>query len=374
MVDVLIICEYSTLNGGERSMLSTLPHVIAAGFSVCVAAPPEGALVQELRRINVSHVPLDFSNAAGGRVAQNAARERLQNVLRGVQPHLVHSNSLSMSRLLGPIAADEGVPSIGHLRDIIRLSRQAMDDLNRNSRLIAVSHATREYHVANGLDANRTHVVHNGVDLAPFSADKHTESLRNRLNVDADALLVAMIGQVIARKGTDLFVSAAIEIVAKHRNAHFLIIGECYSCKDESRQFVANLHSTIDEHAARSNIHFLGFRGDVEKLLGQFDVIVQPSRQDPLSRVLLEAAAAGRAIVATEVGGTREIFPLESDAAVVVEPNNAAALTAAIDNLLSNAARRSELGINSRHRSEECFNVTRTAADLVRHYEELLAR
>ena len=71
---------------------------------------------------------------------------------------------------------------------------------------------------------------------------------------------------------------------------------------------------------------------------------MHPARQEPLGRVLLEAAAAGVAVVATDVGGTREIFPPEADAARLVPPDDADALAAAMLELLGNRELRGRLG------------------------------
>ena len=374
MRDVLIICEYPTLNGGERSMFSTLPHIAAAGYRVTVAAPPTGQLTRELQHNAIAHVPLDLCDSDGRRVDQPVARERIGRAMLQVAPDLVHANSLSMGRLTGPVAANQHVRSISHLRDIIGLSGRALADLNQNTRLIAVSHATRDFHVGAGLDPGRTHVVYNGVDLLAFSPDHPSpESLRHELGVDNDALLVATIGQVIARKGTDLFVKAAIQISRRRPNSHFLIVGECYSRKDEALQFHSDLRQAVQAQGADTHVHFVGYRSDMAGLLNQVDLVVQPSRQDPLCRVLLEAAATGKAIVAADVGGTREIFPAAANAAVVVAQNDVVTLTETIDSLLDDTTRRVELGKNARRRAEEAFDLRHAAAQLVKQYDEVLA-
>ena len=417
MPHVLLICEYPTLNGGERSMLSTLPHIAAAGIRIQVAAPPTGDLAAELERRAIEHIPLDLCDARGQRLAQPAAREQIRAAILATRPDLVHANSLSMARLLGPVAAAEQIPSIGHIRDIIRLSRKAMDDVNQNTRLIAVSHATRDAHIANGLDASRTHVVHNGVDLDEFAPTTNSTSLRDEIlrrssecldntvrwasqpvdqsvekqplperrarkpivqsSTASAPLLVATIGQVIARKGTDLFIAAALDYLQndlqQSSNAHFFIIGDCYSRKAEALQFVDNLHSTVERAGASSHIHFLGYRANLAELLPQIDLIVQPSRQDPLCRVLLESAACGLPIITTQVGGTAEIFPPNADAAILIPPDDTAALSEAITKLLNDPARRATLGHNARHRAAQAFDIRDAAKNLLQHYVDLLA-
>ncbi len=204
MPEILILCEYPTLNGGERSMLATLDGVRAAGFAPAVIAPPDGPLAEALATRGIELIPFQCRAADGTRVAQDRLREQLAEIVLRRRPALLHANSLAMGRLSGPVAADCGVPSVAHLRDIIRLSAQAVADLNRNRRLLAVSMATREFHVAHGLDAEKTHVLYNGVDLDQFRPRSPTGYLHRELGLPADAQLIATIGQIGLRKGQDV--------------------------------------------------------------------------------------------------------------------------------------------------------------------------
>src|SRR5260221_254180 len=130
MPRLLILCEYPTLLGGERSMLATLPAVAADGFEGFVAAPRNGPLADELARRGISHVEWGTHDEFGQRRPLGRLREDLANVVRQSRPNLLHANSLSTARVSGPVAATCDVRSIGHLRDILKLSTQVIDDLN----------------------------------------------------------------------------------------------------------------------------------------------------------------------------------------------------------------------------------------------------
>jgi glycosyltransferase involved in cell wall biosynthesis len=90
--------------------------------------------------------------------------------------------------------------------------------------------------------------------------------------------------------------------------------------------------------------------------------------------VLLEAAACGLAVVATDVGGTREIFPSESDGALVVRPDDGSALASAVASLLRDDSRRRELGRAARRRAEMAFDIRDAAARLIEEYQRALSR
>ena len=136
MPSVLILCEYATLNGGERSMLSTLDGIARAGYQVRVAAPATGPLAEALRSEGVEVVPFEPRDAQGVRLPLAELRRNLAEILKRHRPALLHANSLAMGRLSGPVAADLSLPSLSHLRDIVTLSRQAIADLNCHTRLL----------------------------------------------------------------------------------------------------------------------------------------------------------------------------------------------------------------------------------------------
>lgn len=373
MAHVLLLCEYGSLNGGERSLLAVLEGVKAAGFRLTAAAPPTGPLAAAFAERDVPVVGLDLHDAQGRRLDLDICRERIRGVIQTVQPELLHANSLSMSRLSGPVAEQLGLPSLGHLRDIIRVPAAVIRDLNRHSRLVAVSQATRDWYLAAGLDAGRTHVLYNGVDLARFRPRPPTGYLHRELGLAPAARLVAFIGQLGMRKGLVALLAAAREVVSAAGDAHFVLVGQRYSQKEEALQYERQVHAAAELAPLAGHVHFLGVRGDVDQLLNEVALLVHPARQEPLGRVLLEAAAAGVPVVATDVGGTREIFPRTTDSACLVPPDEPAALAAAIGGLLMAADRRAALGRAARARAEQAFAAERAAESLARHYRELIA-
>ncbi|MEK6236582.1 MAG: glycosyltransferase family 4 protein, partial [Planctomycetales bacterium] len=334
MIDVLILCEFPTLNGGEHSMLSTLPILRASGVKIRVACPPSGPLPDALDAAGVERVGWSLWDSEGTRLSQADARELLANILQETRPDLLHCNSLSMGRLAGPVAAELGLPSLAHLRDVVKLSRQVITDLNRNTRLIAVSEATRNHHLAQGLAAERTSVLYNGVDLERFSPRDVTGELHRELGFPESAKILGVIGQICLRKGQDVFLEAFGRAAEASPELRAVIIGERYSAKEESRRFEQGLRDAADLLDGR--VVFLGFRDDVAALLPELSLLVHPARQEPLGRVLLEAAAVGLPIAATDVGGTREILGSDyndqasGDRALLVPANDPDALRAAI--------------------------------------------
>lgn len=374
MPHVLVLCEYGSLNGGERSLLAVLGGLQAAGYRIHVAVSAVGPLTAAVVERGLPVVGLDLHDTQGRRFELSVCRERIRAVVEVVGPDLIHANSLSMSRLCGPVAEHLGLPSLGHLRDIINVPAAVIADLNRHPRLVAVSQATRDWYVARGLDPVRTHVLYNGVDLTRFQPRPPSGYLHRELGLPPEALLVGVIGQIGMRKGLLALMAAACEVVHAADNVHFVIVGQRYSQKQEALEYERQVHTAADSGPLRGRVHFPGVRSDVDRLLNEFVLLAHPARQEPLGRVLLEAAAAGVPVVATDVGGTREIFPPETGSACLVPSDDPAALAAAIGRLLKDADQRAVIGRSARLRAEQAFGAAQAAETLGRHYGELIAQ
>jgi glycosyltransferase involved in cell wall biosynthesis len=368
---LLLLCEYPTLLGGERSMLATLPVVAAASFEILVAAPPSGALADELRDRGVSQIAWQTRDH-DRRIALDELRSELAAILRRTRPDLLHANSLSTARISGPVASACLIPSIGHLRDILKLPPQSISDLNAHRRLLAVSRVTRDFHVGQGIVPTKCVVLYNGIDLCQFSPGLPTGYLHRELGLPDDVRFAAIIGQLGLRKGTDVALSAAFEIAPRFPKLHWLVVGQRTSHKQESHDFESLLHSIADEPPLAGRVHFLGCRIDVHQILCECDLLVHAARQEPLGRVLLEAAASGIAVVATDVGGTREIFPADAGAARLVPPDNRSAIAQAIGDLLLDDSLRTQLAAAARRRAETAFDIQTAAVRLLDHYHDLL--
>ena len=358
MPRVVIVFEFSTLNGGERSMLSVLDsaRISVPDFEFAAIGPPVGRLAAALVERTIPYVGWSVTDESGRRKAVDDIEASLLAAIRSIQPDLVHANSLAMSRLLGRCEAQLDCPTTGHLRDIIKLSATAITDLNRNQKLVAVSEATRQFHIGQGIEPTRVITVHNGIDLNRFCPRKPTGDLHAELRLNSNARLIACIGQIGLRKGQDLLAAAAASIVDRVPEAHFLLIGERTSQKAESVAFEQNILHRFSESGLADRLHMLGHRDDVVDILAEIDLLVHPANQEPFGRVLLEASAAGVPMVATNVGGTAEII-IDQATGYLVPAHDAVSLATAIIAILSDPVESQRLRENARARAMREFSI-----------------
>ncbi len=203
-----------------------------------------------------------------------------------------------------------------------------------------------------------------------FGRRERDPELRRQLGIPSIAPVVLTVGQIGLRKGWDVLADAAVRLADQWPNLHVVLVGERFGSKSETVEYEAT-SSQMLSNAMPGRAHFLGTRDDVPELMTAADVLVHPARQEPFGRVLLEAAATGLAIVATDVGGTREILE-DGVSARLVPAGNAAELAQAIDALLKNPDERRRLGSAARERVERRFSADVAAEALATEWERVL--
>ena len=360
---VALVFEFGSLNGGEHSMLGVLDQLQGRAVEFIALAPGEGPLKAGLESRGIRTLPFDVRDPGGHRRSREELLRELRSKLAETNCDLVHGNSLSMGRLTGVIAEHLPVPCVAHLRDIIKLRNSAVRDLNGNARLVAVSQATREYHMAQGLSEERLLTIYNGVDTERFQPRPSDGELRRELGLSPGDFLVLTVGQIGLRKGQDILAEAAALLRPKLPNAHYLLAGQRCSNKEESLRFEEQVIARLRNLGAGGHLHLLGYREDMPRLMNAADVLVHPAHQEPLGRVLLEAAAAGLPIIATDVGGTGEILR-DGESALLVPPADPKSLAEAILKLAGDPKLQSRLANKARQRMLNDFPIQTAANNL----------
>jgi len=205
-----------------------------------------------------------------------------------------------------------------------------------------------------GFDQQRISLTPDGVDIARFNPCVDGFAIRAEFGIPAAAPLVAMVARLEKVKGHTVFFDA----LARMRLSSS-VPGLRAICACDERSPGA-LQAAIDAAKSRgldaSIISFTGLRGDVEKIIAAANVIVLPSLgSEGSSRVALESAASGRAIVASNVGCLPEVIQ-DQKTGLIVPHGDPSALAAALETLLNNPMRTGEMGSAARNRAEELYD------------------
>lgn len=374
---IAILTEYPTINGGENSILAVVKHLSAcrsSEFEFCLLGPSDGAMAQRAAAIGIDVFDLRLFTEDGSRLPRDQAIRHLLEAVRKSKARLVHGNSLSMGRLLGAASREDSqLVSTSHLRDIMKLSRAAVSDLNANRKLIAVSDATLNFHVEQGLDVSIGCVIHNGMDVDDFvvSSSKR-QQVRSDLGIPADAIVLLTVGQIGLRKGLDTLAEAGRRLASSRSGIHWLLAGERFSQKAESVDYERNVLKIFSSIEPNMLLHRLGYREDVPALMQAADILVHAARQEPLGRVLLEAAASGLPIVATDVGGTGEILT-DRESALLVPVDSPGEIAEAVSGLIDNPNLRNRIADAALQKVTSDFSIMQSADSLANIWRAALS-
>ncbi len=269
---------------------------------------------------------------------------------------LVHSNtSVVLAGAAG--AAQARQPHVWHVREIYarfgRLWPGYRALLTRAAALPCVSAATATQFGGRG----RVSVVPDGLGLVPVRADRAAS--RTALGLPADPPAVAVVGRISDWKGQDVLVRALAAPPLAAQGTIGVLAGDPWPGAPERLAAVLGL---ADRLGVRDRLRVLGFRHDLEHVLGAAEVVAVPSTApDPLPNSALEAAAAGCAVVASATGGLPEIVR-DGVSGRLVAPGDAAALAEAVAELLADAGRRERLGAAAAADVRERFAARRLHA------------
>jgi hypothetical protein len=196
--------------------------------------------------------------------------------------------------------------------------------------------------------SDKVSVVYNAVDTSAFADAAQIGKLKVELGVPKGTGLVAIIGTVHAHKNHLDLVRAFALVRQRGVEARLLIIGNA------SGEYGDQVRTLVEESGIADAVDFIPFRNDIPEILADLDVVVVASLAEPFGRTTIEAMAAGRPVVATNVGGSPEIV-VDGETGYLVPLHNIEAMAERIAALLNDPDLASRMGQEGRKRVESVF-------------------
>jgi glycosyltransferase involved in cell wall biosynthesis len=201
-----------------------------------------------------------------------------------------------------------------------------------------------------GISPSRVISIQNGVDTDMFFQPQARMELRKDLGIEPHHKVLIFNGRLELMKRLDILLEAFGRIHAEFPEAILVIAGEG-SLENELRSFAQSLQ-------IHENVRWLGFRRDIPSLLAAADIYVQSSSNEGLSLSILEAMAAEKTVISTDVGAAREVLD-HMQTGIIIPPNNPARLAEAFRIALSDPERAQALASRARMVAKERFSVER---------------
>jgi glycosyltransferase involved in cell wall biosynthesis len=326
-----------TWRGGQNQVLLTVNGLRELGQRTALVAHPDG----ELRRR--ADEGLDLIPLAPRSEMDLSAAWKLVRVLKRLQPDVIHAHDPHGVAMAG-LALSIGAASLGATPPALVAARRVDFHLKGNSFsrwkyrqvdcFIAASDAIRDLLVADGVPADRTMTVHEGIDLEHVLAAPAV-NVHEAFWLPHQAPVIGNVAALVPHKGQRHLIDAAHLVVRDVPDARFLIFGE-----GELRE---PLERQIRDYHLEKHVLLAGFRTDVLGCLKSVDVFAMSSVSEGLGTSLLDAMACARPIVASRVGGIPEVVE-DGTTGLLVPPRDHQALAHALGRLLASPALRQSLG------------------------------
>lgn len=338
--------------------------------------PNEGSFLELAERYGVRPLLIEELGREVSLANDLAAVKRLYRLMRRVRPHIVHTHMAKAGTTARLAARLAGVPIVlhtyhGHVfhsyfspaKTAVFLNIERLLGLFTD-RIIAVGEKQRQELIGYRVAAPRKIMaIPLGLPLeAMLDAERERGRLRAELGLNGTHQLVGIVARLVPIKAHEVFLNAAVEVHKQRPNTRFVIVG------DGERR--AELEALTRELGLGDAVRFLGWRRDMRTIYADLDVVALSSLNEGSPVAIIEAMAAARPVVATNVGGVSEVVA-DGESGLLVRPRDAKALARAILALLEDPSGAERMGQAARAAVYPRYSTVRLLADIERLYLEL---
>ncbi len=360
---VLIALQCAELdNGVSQVLLNLLPRLQRLGISLHVVFPENGSLERALNakgiKTLVEHAPVfPGRNALGIHRYASYQHDRAVRIADYIHSHgiglvnthtFIHWDSAYAARLAG-------VPHLWSLHNLFGLGaecclfrllpwtnkqRMALLDLMGDA-YISVSKEVAETLISSECQ-RPNQVIVNRLDLAGFEnralGIEDSLNLREHLGLAGDAIIVGNVGRIDPVKDQMTFVEVAAMICEKYTKVHFVLVGPV-----NNQTLYESLCQRVEVLGLIDRVHFVGSVENTAPLYEQFDLFLLTSWCEGLSLAVMEAMAAGCAVIATDGGGVKELLE-DQVSGLIAQPKAVSQIAGLVESLLASEELRIRLG------------------------------
>lgn len=383
---ILYIDHFPEIGGGQRSLLTRLRTLDKDRFAPIVACGnPKGTFYEELTKLDVQTELVSMNKSkVTSRHEGNIYKQplsllsnitpvvrsviKLVRIIQSESVDLIHSNSVKAAALGCMASKLTNTPSIFHVRSAREYSYHGWIDnfisscatkIVANSRFTAKSFEPWK---------DKISVIYSPVDFGRFKpALADGNRIRDEFGLSEEANLVGLVGRITPRKRQTDLLRAAPDILKTYPNTRFLIVGGSYPGVDQD--YEKKVKELTKDLGLENQVIFTGYRDDVPDIMSALDVLVLPSLQEPLGRVIIEALVFDTPVVATDSGGIPEIIE-DGRSGLLVPPQSPEEISESVIRILEDENFARELVQQGKKDVQQKFSaeiITRREEELYRN-------
>ena len=377
---------FGDLGGGELRMLDHLRATALAPGRITVLVAQSGPLQAALATLGAATRLNVWKGGSSWWTRQwhwYRAWLRCAWVLRTARPRLVVCNTFFDLESTGQVAGALGLPLVWRARaDTFPYAHHwpagrlatVVGFLNRRvAAIAATTNHEAEMMIAAGVDRAKVRVIRNGVDLARYEAAAAGAAMRAEQGFGADDFVLGFVARMVPQKGYAVFFDAMAALKARGVPVRALVAGDTTLLEESADAYKRSLREQVLRLGLVDDVRFLGFRNDVPVVMNAIDAFVCASAVEPFGNTIIEAMAAARPVVSSDVAGPRESI-VEGCTGAFFAPGDAAALADRLQALHLDRAAAAAMGREGRRRAEQVFDLGRNIAELDRLCSDVAAR
>lgn len=380
-IKVLFIHHNCEIGGAERSVIDIVSRLNTVNFHPLVLLPNKGELYNHLQPLNI------YTKVFTIMWFQRTINPikliyyilnyciiliLLKHLVKLENISIIHTNSMSGQLIGGLVAKLTKTPVIWHVRDMLKL-----DWMNKllikfcgytATQILTISNAVQTHLRKVGIDLKKCEIVYNGIDLNKFHQNSRYE-IKNTEFKQNGTIKVGIIGRLIPCKGHITFLKSAKIASDRFGHLNFYIIGDIFL---NNTGYLEELHRETAKLNLKSKVRFVGFRDSIVEMIDSLDVLVVPTTiPEGFGRVIIEAMALSKPVIATNLGGPLEIV-IEDSTGFLIDPNKPQDIADRIIRLARDKSLRERMGTNGRRRIEELFTIDRCVKKIENIYGQLI--
>jgi len=351
--------------GGITSYILTLGKGLKDKGHRVIIASSGGAMMDRVLELGLDCfiVPLDTKSELSPKVLKSFFI--LRQLIKKENIDIIHSHSRTTQVLAALLSRCSKTPRVFTCHGFFkpRLFRRLFPLWG--DKIIAISHQVDEHLVRDfEVPGEDIEVVHNGVDIGRFgNIDLEFRGQERQKLGLGDAPVAGIVARLSDIKGHVYLLAAMRAVLDKIPAAQLLVVGEG-RMKDE-------LVKRVSELGIDKNVYFVSHSEDTRKTLAAMDVFVMPSLQEGLGLALMEAMAAGLAVVGSDIGGIKALIK-DGENGFLVSPADTEGLAKAILDLLQDEEKRKRFGSEAAKFIAENFSQEKMVDGTERIYSECL--
>ena len=363
-IRVLHLVTSLEVGGAQHNMLQGLPRLDPTKYEHIICSIMDRMqMAEQFRQAGIKVHTLGLN-----RKTDLAVVLRLRTLLKRLRPDVMHTYLLHGNVLGRVVGRLTGVPSIigseltiGQARLWGRIATKLTNPLTD---AVEVNSITGGEAVVKdlGVPQEKIEVVLPGLDLDEFRSTVNRDKVRVDLGVEAGKHLVLYVGRLRPVKGVEYGIRAFAMALSQNLDLHMVLAGE-----GEQRE---ELQALVKSLGISERVSFLGVRNDLPDLLSAADSVLMPSLTEGFPRVAVEAMAASKPVIATEVGGVPEAIT-HGESGILVQAKDIEGMSAALVDLVRNAELQSRLSTAARNHVEQSYSVEKYVARLDEIYSRL---